>query len=584
VAKTINKEVDAVIIGVGWSGGILAAELTKAGMKVVGLERGQDRNTEDWMKDHDELRYAIRYEMFQNVARETWTLRHNLKETALPFRQLGSFLPGTDVGGAGVHWNGQTWRFHPWDFTTRSSTIARYGANAIPANSTIQDWGITYAQMEPYYDKFEYMAGIAGKAGNIKGQTIPGGNTFEGPRSREYPVPPMKMSRSLTVFQQAAKSLGYHVFPGPSANLPQPYTNPDGITRGQCTYCGFCERFGCEVGAKASANVTVLPVAQKTGNFELRTGANVFQIKHDGKRATSVLYHDAQGQVQEQPARIVIVTSYVFNNVRLLLLSKMGTPYDPTTGKGVVGKNYAYQNGGAGAAGYFEDRDFQPYMGAGALSQVLDDFNADNFDHSGLGFLGGGSIASGTSGARPIQSLPTPATVPSWGPEWKAAIRKYKNSAISAGIQGGVFAYQDYFLDLDPTYKDQFGLPLMRITFDWEPNERKFAAYIAPKLKALIEATGAKQVAASGKLAPHYDSVPYQSTHNTGGAIMGSSPADSVVNNYLQMWDFDNVFVVGACNFPQNAGFNPTGTVGALAYRAADGIVNKYKQHPGSLV
>ena len=139
-----NKEVDAVIIGVGWSGGILAAELAKAGMKVVGLERGRNRDTADWMKHLDELRYAIRHELLQNTALETWTLRHNLKETALPFRQLGSFLPGTGVGGAGVHWNGQTWRFHPWDFTTRSSTIARYGASSIPANSTVQDWGITY--------------------------------------------------------------------------------------------------------------------------------------------------------------------------------------------------------------------------------------------------------------------------------------------------------------------------------------------------------------------------------------------------------------------------------------------------------
>ena len=197
----VNKEVDAVVIGVGWSGGIIASEMAKAGMKVVGLERGRNRSTEDWLKHFDELRYAIRYEMFQNTAQETWTLRHDLTETALPIRQLGAFLPGTGVGGAGVHWNGQTWRFHPWDFTTRSSTIERYGASAIPANSTIQDWGITYAEMEPYYDKWEYMAGISGKAGNLAGKIVPGGNTFEGPRAREYPVPPMKVTESMSIFK-----------------------------------------------------------------------------------------------------------------------------------------------------------------------------------------------------------------------------------------------------------------------------------------------------------------------------------------------------------------------------------------------
>jgi len=138
-----NKKTDVVIVGVGWVGGIIAAELTKAGLNVVGLERGHDRSVGNWADDHDELRYAIRYELFQNTANETWTFRHNVQENAMPIRQLGAFLPGTGIGGAGVHWNGQTWRFHPRDFTIRSSTIDRYGAAAIPPGMTIQDWGIT---------------------------------------------------------------------------------------------------------------------------------------------------------------------------------------------------------------------------------------------------------------------------------------------------------------------------------------------------------------------------------------------------------------------------------------------------------
>ena len=146
-----HPKVDAVIIGVGWVGGIIASELTKAGLKVVGLERGTKRGTADFQDDHDELAYAIRYQLFQDTSKETWTLRHNLRETALPIRQLGSFLPGTGLGGAGVHWNGQTWRFHPRDFTIRTSTIDRYGAAMIPTNMTIQDWGVTYDDLEPYY-------------------------------------------------------------------------------------------------------------------------------------------------------------------------------------------------------------------------------------------------------------------------------------------------------------------------------------------------------------------------------------------------------------------------------------------------
>ena len=200
-----NKKTDVAIVGVGWVGGIIAAELTKAGLEVVGLERGHDRSVSNWADDHDELRYAIRYELFQNTANETWTFRHNMQENALPMRQLGAFLPGTGIGGAGVHWNGQTWRFHPSDFTKYSTIVERYGKSAIPAGMTIQDWGITYDELEPYMDKFDYMAGIAGKAGNLKGQIIPGGNVFEGPRSREFPVKPPPDTEVGALFRAATR-------------------------------------------------------------------------------------------------------------------------------------------------------------------------------------------------------------------------------------------------------------------------------------------------------------------------------------------------------------------------------------------
>jgi len=574
-----NRKADVAIVGVGWVGGIIAAELTKAGLDVVGLERGHDRGVKNWIDDHDELRYAIRYELFQNSANETWTLRHHMGENALPIRQLGSFLPGTGLGGAGVHWNGQTWRFHPRDFTMYTSTVDRYGASAIPEGMSIQDWGITYDELEPYYDKFEYMAGIAGKAGNLKGQIRPGGNPFEGPRSREFPLEAPPPTEITGLFVDAAKELGYHPFPGPTANLPKAYKNPDGIERGPCTYCGFCERFGCEVGAKADPIVTVIPVALKTGKFKIIDYASAFAIRNDGKMGRSVLYYDGMGRVQEQPADVIVLGAYVFNNVRILLVSKLGKPYDPVTNTGVVGKNYCYQTGGGGASGWFTGRRFKRYMGSGANSYVIDEWNADNFDHSGLGFIGGGSISCGQSGARPIQSLSVPPGTPSFGRDWKVAIRQYYNSAISIGFQGESPAYRYHFLDLDPNYRDRFGQPLVRITFDWEPNERAMVAFAGQKTLELMKAIGPDHIAGGpGSLPAHYDTVPYQSTHNTGGAIMGADPGTSVVNSWLQMWDAPNVFVVGACNFPQNAGFNPTGTVGALAYRAAEGILAYHKK------
>ena len=117
-------------------------------------------------------------------------------------RRLGSFLPGEGVGGAGVHWNGHTWRWTDMEFKVRSLYEERYGKSYIPADMTIQDWGISYAELEPYYDKFEYVAGISGKAGNLKGKIVPGGNPFEGPRAREYPLPPLTPSLACELFDR----------------------------------------------------------------------------------------------------------------------------------------------------------------------------------------------------------------------------------------------------------------------------------------------------------------------------------------------------------------------------------------------
>src|SRR5215470_17420187 len=492
MAATKLNPVDVVTVGVGLTGTILAKELTDAGLKVVGLERGGYRDTHpdfDVPNAHDELKYAQRNELMQNLSRETLTFRNSTGEIALPMRQLGSFLPGEGVGGAGVHWNGQTWRFLPWDFETRSRTIGRYGKDALPADCTSQDWGVTYDEIEPHFDRFDQIYGICGKAGNLQGKIQPGGNPFEGSRSREYPNPPSKESYAGWLFTQAAQSLGYHPFPLPTANLTRPYTNPYGVTMGACVYCGYCERFGCEMGAKASPQTTVLPVLLANKNYELRTLANVVRVNLDSekKRAVSVSYIDSRGREVEQPAELVLLTSYVFNNVRLMLLSGIGKPYDSASNQGVVGRNYAYQCV-SGATLFFEDKVFNQFMGAGALGRTIDDFNGDNFDHSGLGFIGGGYISCDSTGARPIDYHPVPAGTPPWGSGWKKAVAHYYNRSINIRSHGAVQSYRGNYLDLDPTYRDAYGLPLLRMTFDFHDNEYKMSDYLTGKCEQIAKA------------------------------------------------------------------------------------------------
>jgi len=584
------KEVDVVLVGFGLTGGIIAKELSGRGLKIVALERGIRRETNpDFAvpQIRDELRYAARTDLMMDTARDTLTFRHRSTETALPMRRLGAFLPGEGVGGAGVHWNGVTWRWLPnKDQRARSFYEERFGKSFIPADMPLQDWGISYDELEPYYDKFESAFAVSGKAGNLKGQRQPEGNPFEPPRQRELPLPPLKDSLATELFRQAARTLGYHPFLSPAANASQAYTNPDGVKFGACQYCGHCERFGCEANAKGSPHIAVIPTALCDPNVELRTHAWVTRVNLDstGKRATSVTYTDvATGAEYEQPAGMVILCAFGLGNTHLMLLSGIGKPYDPATGKGVVGKNYAYQVSG-NVTLFFEDKIFNPFMGAGALSCRIDDFHAnEDFDHGKAGFVGGATIGASTSGGRPIGYRPVPPGTPRWGSEWKRETAKWYQRSMAIGTSSSNMPNRNCYCDLDPTYKNAFGQPLMRLTYNFTENDFRTRDFMVQKAYEIGKSLSPTHITAPDLRHEDFSLIPYQSTHNTGGTIMGTDRASSVLNKYLQSWDVPNLFVVGASVFPHNSAYNPTGPVGALAYRLADTIKDMYLKNPRPL-
>ncbi|MEV5035388.1 GMC family oxidoreductase [Bacillus sp. AFS026049] len=571
MAKKLPK-VPVVVVGMGWAGGIIASELTKAGIKVVGLERGKERDMSDYLMVHDELRFQHREELMQDLSKETITHRNNQKMRALPMRNYGTFIVGEGLGGAGSHWNGQTYRFLPYDFEIKSLTEKRYGKNKIKSDYPIQDWGITYDQIEPYYDTFEKMAGISGETVKLYGK-----------RSNPYPTGPMIKTPVLAEFEQAAKKLGYKPYMIPSANLSENYENPDGISRSACQYCAFCENFGCEYGAKADPVVTVIPVAKKTGNLDLRTYSNVTRILNDGTKATGVIYVDTfTGEEFEQPAEVVVLASYVFNNVRLLLNSNLGVPYDPKTRNGVIGKNYCYQVSSGYSSLYYNDREFNIYGGAGALGIEIAEFTGDNFDHSDVNFLHGAGIRTTQYGNRPIANNNSPIGTPSWGADFKKQSIKFANSILQVKSQGASMPHIQNYLDLDPTYKDVYGMPLLRMTYDYTAQDRELVKYMAKVTRSIAKKMGPDHIDTVAEQAD-FNVNTDTNTHNTGGVIMGADPKNSAVNTYLQMWDAENVFVAGSSAFPHNSSFNPTGTLGAFSYRAAEGIV-KYLKKGGSLV
>ena len=590
MADITKPHVDAVIIGFGWTGAIMAKELTEAGLKVVALERGPSRDTYPegaYPGSIDELTHNSRHVLFQDMAKSTLTIRHKIDQEAVPYRQLGAFLPGTGVGGAGLHWSGCHWRVLPEELRMRSHYEERYGKGFIPEDMTLQDWGVTYDELEPHFTFAEQVFGTSGQAYKVNGTVVGAGNPFDAERSAAFPLPPMKNTYSADLFSRAAAEVGYHPFSIPSANASGTYTNPYGCQMAPCTFCGFCSGYACYNYSKASPNVNILPALQQVPHFELRSESTVISIQTDkaSRKATGVLYVDAKGNRVTQPADLVILGTFAYNNAHMMLLSKIGTPYDPKTGEGSIGKNFNYQNISTITAFFGEDKYTNPFIGAGGNGVACDDFNGDNFDHGPLGFVGGSPIWVNQAGQKPISGTSVTAGTPAWGADWKKAVKQSYAHRISMDAHGSNMSYRDCYLDLDPDYRDSLGSPLLRLTFDWHDNDIKMNRWVVAKMQKAAEAMNPKSLRVGRKeFGEHFDTRSYQTTHMGGGVIMGSDPKTSAVNRYLQSWDVSNLFVVGSSAFAQGLGYNPTGTVAALTYWAAKAIREQYLKDPGPLV
>jgi gluconate 2-dehydrogenase alpha chain len=583
--RTTLKPVDVVVIGGGWTGLTMAKELTaRSAVSVLVLERGSMPGPTQYAFGMDEIDYSIRLRMMQNTADETITHRHSSRATANPMRQYGSFLPGTGVGGAGEHWAGLAWRFAPDTFTLRSTLEQTHGAQNLPAELAVQDWGVTYDELESHYWRGEQMMGVGGKAGNLRGSVVAGGDPFEGPRRHEYPLPPLKTSYFGSLITEGAKQIGLHPFPSPSAILSQAYRNPDGIARPGCAYCGYCERFGCMIGAKSQPTNTVLPVLRRRKSFTMRTQAWVRRIVFRDGRITGVEYTDGAGKEFFQPATTVILSTFTLNNVRLLYLSKIGVPYDPATGRGTLGRNLTHQVHHRTPV-YF-DKPLNQFIGNGALTPRITDHDGGRIPDGVTGLLRLGAFNALSRGDRPATYFGTmPAgTVPrQWGAEWKKAAVEWYDRGANIGFVGEHLAWKQHYMDLDPTYTDKFGDPLLRFTLDWTEHEHKQREVADGIARRIATAAGARLDNTRPSRAP-YSVVNYMSTHIQGGVVMGLSPESSVVNRYLQHWDLPDLFVVGASAFPSNPSQNPTLTALALTTWAADAIVDRYLKAPGKLL
>lgn len=584
----VLPEKSVVIVGGGLAAGLIARQLAHRKIECVVLERGGDHRDGPEGKipsQRDEMRWDLRQGLMQDPANETYTHRRSRHDVSRPMRRLNAFLPGTGVGGAGNHWNGQTFRWHDYNLTLRSRYEQRYGRNAISADMPLQDWGVGYDELEPYHDLFEKIFGIAGKAGNLRGKIQPGGSPFEAPRQNEYPQRPLEITEAGRLFKETVESqFGYRPFPSPAANSPDPYVNPDGMRLGACQYCGHCDRFICEANAKGTPEVLLYPWLEQQPGFTLRRFSHVLGLDYDRdtKRVRGVRYLDLQtGEEFLQPGGAVVLAAFTLTNTKLLLTGGIGRPYDAATGSGVVGKNFCYQ-ANSGIPLFFPKLWLNPFLAAGSTTTIIDEFNDDNFDHTGLGFLGGAYIGVGAGSGRPIMSRRVPPGTPRWGSQWKRANANWYAHNTAIGAQGSCYPHRENFLDLDPDYTDAFGQPLLRLNFQFQENEQRVSAFVTEKARTIAVAMGATPVGPAVARAGGFDTRLYQGSHITGGTIMGDDPAASVVSPHLQHWDAENLFVAGASVFPHNSGHNPTGPVAALALRLGDDLA-RYVTKPGRL-
>src|SRR6476620_3281207 len=388
------KKTDVVIVGLGAVGGVAALPLARACLDVIGIEAGTWLSPRDFAPD--ELRNNFRGwpQSAQKANGEIPTHRRNASAPYSPRLPIHPMMNA--VGGTSLHYWAQSWRLNPWDFKVVSETKRRYGASRVPKGSTVEDWPFGLDELEPYYDKVEYEVGVSGQAGNIDGKLDPRGNPFEGPRKRAYPMPPLRGTEFLEKMAGAAKSLGWHPFPGPAAVNSRPYQS-----RSACMYHGFCNRGGCHVDEKNSTAVTTIPRAQATGRLKVVTRAHVttIEVGNDG-RVAGVNYL-TDGVEYFQPAKAVLLASFTYENTRLLLLSKSAAfPNGLSNNHRQVGRHYFSHHQGAPVTALFPF-DLKSWYGLPAQGVAVDDWADDNFDHAGVDFIGGGNLWA-MSDRRPI--------------------------------------------------------------------------------------------------------------------------------------------------------------------------------------
>jgi choline dehydrogenase-like flavoprotein len=539
--------VNAVVIGAGAGGGVVAKELSEAGLRVALLERGRWYTANDCRKD--DLRNQRTSVLGNNSGPDdernprVFVDRDAKRHIVLP-SEGGYSNNAACVGGGTLTYGAMAWRYQPKDFRMRST----YGT---PEGSTLDDWPISYDDLAPFYQKAEYEIGVSGDVSN---------DPFKGPRAKPLPMPPLSPTREYEILKPAAQRLGLHPFDLPMLRNSIPYNG-----RPPCMRCRWCVGFVCEVDAKCGTQNTVIPRALATGLCDLRLACMVKEIltTEQGK-ITGVSYFDAHDRLQEQPADIVIVSAAAIESARLLLNSKsklfpngLGNRYD-WVGRNLQGHAYS------GATGLF---DFDTYddIGPGANIAICD------YNHGNPGLRGGAMLANEFI-RLPYQAVYMPPNGVRWGKAHKDFMRKAYRRTIKVMGPTQEMPVFDSRVQLDPSLRDFWGMPVAQLSGYRHPHTLEIAGVMAKKAELWLKEAGAIQT---------WRNLPGNGIsggqHQAGTCRMGNDPKTSVVDSWCRVHDTENLYVIDGSVHVTNGGFNPVLTILANAYRASAHLVQSWK-------
>jgi choline dehydrogenase-like flavoprotein len=540
-----DEVVDFVVVGSGAAGGVMARELSQAGFTVLVLEQGPRFGPGDF--EHDELKYNYLSGLTNNPAVSPQTFRADPNAEAKRPHWGNSLVYARMVGGSSNHFTANFWRFHEIDFHERSVLGSISGTG-------FADWPISYQELEPYYTKVEWEVGVSGLAH---------ASPNDPPRTKGYPMPPLPVKSSGALFEAGARKLGLHPFPAPMAINSQPYRGRPG-----CAHCGFCIGFGCEVMAKSSSLYTMIPEAEATGRCEVRPGSYVCRVETNAQgRTTGVTYFDNDKREHFQKARAVVLSANGAETARLLLNStSTHFPQGLANSSGMVGK-YLMFNQGSGVHAQFE-QELNEYKSV-QVTRILHDFYDSDPKR---GFYGGGGIDA-RMGSQPIGwALASGGDLPRWGNALKERLAGFRRSMISSGHCTSL-AVATNSVSIDPHLKDAWGIPAIRVTYKDHPDDLATAAFLQDRSYEIMQAAGATHVWRTE--ARHARG----GVHLLGTCRMGNDPATSVIDKFHRTHDVPNLFLCDGSSFVTSGRGQPTMTIQALAFRAADHIGRFAKQN-----